>query len=50
MNQFAPLDTPVAIDAFLGYWRPTAIMLMESEIWPNLIMAAAKDGVSNLSL
>lgn len=45
MNQFAPLDTPVAIDAFLGYWRPTAIMLMESEIWPNLIMAAAKDGI-----
>ncbi|CAN8297911.1 unnamed protein product [Cochlearia groenlandica] len=39
--QFAPLDTPVAIDRFLYHWRPNAIILMENELWPNLIMSAS---------
>ncbi|CAN6867120.1 unnamed protein product [Brassica oleracea] len=41
-QQFAPLDTPVAIDRFLGYWKPNAIVIMENEMWPNLIMSAAQ--------
>ncbi|XWS66759.1 hypothetical protein CRYUN_Cryun05aG0228000 [Craigia yunnanensis] len=45
MYQFAPLDTPAAIDAFLGYWKPNWIVIMESELWPNLIMGASKCGV-----
>ncbi|GER45407.1 3-deoxy-D-manno-octulosonic-acid transferase [Striga asiatica] len=44
--QFAPLDIPSSMDAFLQYWRPDAVMLMESELWPNLIMGAARNGVS----
>ncbi|KAA8518637.1 hypothetical protein F0562_016111 [Nyssa sinensis] len=43
--QFAPLDIPAAMDAFLGYWKPNAIMLMESELWPNMIMGASKNGI-----
>lgn len=43
--QFSPVDTPGAIDAFLCYWKPSAIMLMESELWPNLIIGAAKNQV-----
>lgn len=46
MNQFAPLDIPAAMDAFLGYWKPNAVMLMECELWPNLILGAARNGVS----
>ncbi|KAK6140100.1 hypothetical protein DH2020_026098 [Rehmannia glutinosa] len=42
--QFAPLDIPSTMDAFLQYWRPNAVMLMESELWPNLIMSAARNG------
>ncbi|XP_010452273.1 PREDICTED: probable 3-deoxy-D-manno-octulosonic acid transferase, mitochondrial [Camelina sativa] len=41
LHQFAPLDTPGAIDRFLGHWKPNAIIIMENELWPNLIMAAA---------
>ncbi|KAJ4882369.1 putative 3-deoxy-D-manno-octulosonic acid transferase [Raphanus sativus] len=41
LHQFAPLDTPVAVDRFLGYWKPNAIIIMENELWPNLIMSAA---------
>ncbi|XP_047316563.1 probable 3-deoxy-D-manno-octulosonic acid transferase, mitochondrial [Impatiens glandulifera] len=44
--QFAPLDIPAAVDAFLEYWRPNAILLMESELWPNLIMHASRNGVA----
>lgn len=43
--QFCPVDTPGAIDAFLRYWKPSAIMLMESELWPNLIIGAATNRV-----
>lgn len=46
MKQFAPLDIPSTMDAFLRYWRPNIVMLMESELWPNLIMSAARNGVS----
>ncbi|XP_043724968.1 probable 3-deoxy-D-manno-octulosonic acid transferase, mitochondrial isoform X2 [Telopea speciosissima] len=43
--QFAPLDTPAAMDAFLGYWDPSAIFLIESELWPNLVLGASKKGI-----
>lgn len=32
----------MAIDRFLGYWKPNAIVIMENELWPNLIMSAAQ--------
>ncbi|CAI9097847.1 OLC1v1034358C4 [Oldenlandia corymbosa var. corymbosa] len=44
--QFAPLDTPAAVKAFLGYWKPNVLVLLESELWPNLIMDAAKNGIT----
>ncbi|XP_058108872.1 probable 3-deoxy-D-manno-octulosonic acid transferase, mitochondrial isoform X2 [Magnolia sinica] len=43
--QFAPIDTPAAVDAFLGYWKPNAVFLMESELWPNLIVSASEKGI-----
>ncbi|XP_072992718.1 probable 3-deoxy-D-manno-octulosonic acid transferase, mitochondrial [Typha latifolia] len=44
--QLAPLDYPPAMESFLGYWRPKAILLMESELWPNLIISAAEKGIA----
>ncbi|XP_016184787.1 probable 3-deoxy-D-manno-octulosonic acid transferase, mitochondrial isoform X4 [Arachis ipaensis] len=44
--QFSPLDTPGSIDSFLRYWKPKAIILMESELWPNLIMHASQNGIT----
>ncbi|KAL3628376.1 hypothetical protein CASFOL_027422 [Castilleja foliolosa] len=46
MTRFAPLDIPSSMDAFLKYWRPNAVLLMESELWPNLIMGASRNGVA----
>uniref|UniRef100_A0A0E0JR85 3-deoxy-D-manno-octulosonic-acid transferase N-terminal domain-containing protein n=1 Tax=Oryza punctata TaxID=4537 RepID=A0A0E0JR85_ORYPU len=44
--QFAPLDCPDAIESFVGYWKPSLIFLMESELWPNLILSAAEKGIA----
>ncbi|XP_017243592.1 probable 3-deoxy-D-manno-octulosonic acid transferase, mitochondrial isoform X2 [Daucus carota subsp. sativus] len=44
--QFTPVDTPVAIDSFLAYWKPNALLLVESELWPNLVMSAARNGIT----
>ncbi len=40
IHQYAPLDTPRVIAAFLDHWRPQLGVFVESEIWPNLILAA----------
>ncbi|XP_050380409.1 probable 3-deoxy-D-manno-octulosonic acid transferase, mitochondrial isoform X1 [Argentina anserina] len=45
IHQFAPIDTPFSMDTFLGHWKPSAIVLMESELWPNLIISASEKGI-----
>ena len=45
IHQFAPLDTPAAVRAFLDHWRPGHGVLVESELWPNLILAAKARGM-----
>ncbi len=45
IHQFAPVDAPGAVAAFLDHWRPSAAVFVESELWPNLILDARKRGV-----
>lgn len=45
LHQFVPLDTPGAVARFLGHWQPDAGLFVESDLWPNLIGAAASRGV-----
>ncbi|WP_309628135.1 3-deoxy-D-manno-octulosonic acid transferase [Brevundimonas sp.] len=40
IHQFAPVDTPGAVAAFLDHWRPSLGVFVESELWPNLILSA----------
>jgi 3-deoxy-D-manno-octulosonic-acid transferase len=44
-HQFAPVDAPRAAAAFLDHWRPDLGVLVESELWPNLILASQDRGV-----
>jgi 3-deoxy-D-manno-octulosonic-acid transferase len=44
LHQFAPLDTPGAVRRFLNHWRPDRGVLAESDLWPNLILAAETRG------
>lgn len=46
IHQFAPVDTPGAVRRFLDHWRPAAAVFVESELWPNLVMAAKARGVA----
>lgn len=45
IHQFAPVDGPGAVARFLDHWRPGLAVLVESELWPNLIEAAQRRGV-----
>tara|TARA_B100001057_G_scaffold491240_1_gene581061 strand:- start:241 stop:1530 length:1290 start_codon:yes stop_codon:yes gene_type:complete len=44
-HRFFPLDVIFLIDAFLRLWKPDKIFLVDSEIWPNLILHAHKKGI-----
>ena len=39
---YLPYDTPWAVDAFLRRFRPAIGIVMETELWPNLV-AASRD-------
>lgn len=45
IHQYAPVDGPLATARFLNHWRPSMGVLVESELWPNLILAARERGV-----
>jgi 3-deoxy-D-manno-octulosonic-acid transferase len=38
LHQYVTLDNPVFLQRFLNYWRPDLAVLVESEIWPNLVL------------
>lgn len=40
-----PWDTPAAVRAFLRHFRPGAGVLMETEVWPNLVAACREEGI-----
>lgn len=42
---YSPYDFPWAAARFLDHFRPRAGVIMETEIWPNLIHACAERGI-----
>jgi len=40
-----PWDTPRAVRRFLNHFQPSAGILMETEVWPNLVACTAAHGV-----
>ena len=46
IHQFAPVDAPGAVAAFLDHWQPSLAVFVESELWPNLILEARRRGVN----
>ena len=39
-HQYIPIDHPRFVRRFLDHWRPQTALFVESEFWPNLILAA----------
>ena len=44
-QRWLPYDTPGAVRRFLRAERPALGVLMETEVWPNLLQAASRAGV-----
>jgi 3-deoxy-D-manno-octulosonic-acid transferase len=44
IHQFVPVDVPQFAARFLNHWRPDLALFVESDLWPNLILAASKRG------
>jgi len=42
---FLPFDLPVAMRRFLGRVLPVAVVIMETELWPNLLAECRRQGV-----
>jgi 3-deoxy-D-manno-octulosonic-acid transferase len=45
IHQFVPLDLPAFVAKFLDHWRPDLALFVESDLWPNMIMGAARRGI-----
>ena len=45
IHQYIPVDGPASVGRFLDHWRPDAGILVESELWPNLITLAHRRGM-----
>lgn len=45
VQAWLPYDVPFAVRAFLRHFRPRAGMLVETELWPNLVALSAAAGV-----
>ena len=45
LHQYVPVDLPDAIARFLDHWKPDLTILVESELWPNLIGQTQERGV-----
>ena len=44
IHQMAPIDIPNIARRFIRHWHPTLLVLVEGEIWPNLLLEARKSG------
>lgn len=42
---YAPYDTPDALARFLAQCQPRALVIMETELWPNTVAACKKRGI-----
>ena len=47
-HQFVPVDLPHAVERFLDHWRPDLAIWVESELWPNLVLATRRRGIPML--
>ncbi len=45
IHQFFPYDVPAFVDRFLDHWRPDLALFVESDLWPNMILANARRGI-----
>lgn len=45
IHSYAPYDLPTVVARFLDRARPAKVVVMETELWPNLFRACARRGI-----
>lgn len=45
LQAWQPWDTPAAVQRFLAHFRPQLGILMETEVWPNLVLGCQQQAV-----
>jgi 3-deoxy-D-manno-octulosonic-acid transferase len=41
IHQYVPYDSPRYVARFLDHWQPSLALFVESDLWPNMILAGA---------
>jgi len=44
-HQYVPLDLPACLNVFLDRWNPKAFIVLETEIWPNILAVCKERGI-----
>ncbi|MGD2119800.1 MAG: lipid IV(A) 3-deoxy-D-manno-octulosonic acid transferase [Chromatiales bacterium] len=44
-HYYFPYDLPISLRAWLGKVRPALLLMMETEIWPNLLQQCRREGI-----
>lgn len=42
---WVPFDTPGSVARFLKHWRPSLTLLVETEIWPNMVLQCKRQNI-----
>ncbi|MGA9658762.1 MAG: glycosyltransferase N-terminal domain-containing protein, partial [Asticcacaulis sp.] len=50
IHQYAPVDTPQALTAFLDHWKPDLAVFIESDIWPNQLRELTRRRIPHVLL
>lgn len=45
MHRYVPYDIPLAVRRFIRYYQPKLAIILETELWPSLIIETHKAGV-----
>ena len=45
IHQYSPIDHPFVLWLFYKNWKPSSVILVESEIWPNIIIKSFKNNI-----
>ena len=44
-HQYVPLYLPACLNVFLDRWNPKAVIVLETEIWPNILSMCKERGI-----
>lgn len=50
VHQYIPYDAKEFVKNFLNHWKPQAAILVESELWPNIILGLQKRSIPTFLL